>query len=145
MAYNNNNNNGNQPEKRTKKSGAKSGVGKNKEMYVQGWRASGGVITKIIATPQKNLVTVDKSTGEVTKKNYPDGILRKTKEGKEYLQMVCSITVGLAAPVLHTGFWHQNTGKLRIPAINMVAATKAPNGGYFGTSVRKAGNYKNGK
>lgn len=92
-----------------KRSGAKSGTGKNGKPYIQGWKATRNGMIKIIAGPT--------SKGMVS---------------EQCEQWVCKVTVGYGAPQTMTAFYNVNTKRLIIPDMNFVLNPNAPNGGYTG-------------
>ena len=127
---NNNNMSNNSNQTFVKKSGCKFGTSaKNGKDFIQAWKVTKGEATiKMIACPSLSKSIFGPSTDIET---------AVTKQGQEYEKWICSLTQGIAKPVTYTGFFNRASGKLRIPDLNMVASTRAPNGGYFGKSIAK--------
>lgn len=92
---------------------------------VFGWRRLRQGIQSAVGTPARRKVHVDPMHVEL-------------KDGTERVLMVVRLLNKWdGSECLVSGFFEAATRKCRIPKLNLVISPKAPNGGYFGTMVRR--------
>lgn len=118
MAFNRNYSGGGgyrkQYKQQKKKSGCKLGRSKNDSPIISGWNVS----------KQRGFITLLATILDETVKS----------KSRDYKKAVCNITFkDRGSKMVTSGFYNEQSKKLYIPELSMVASINAPNGGYFGT------------